>query len=196
MPALAQAHLLKVFAWAQGEQISGNAYFSGGIPAAGAHIRLQDSAGNSVAIAQPDAKGDFTLTAPAVADYSIVADTEDGHIAHWDIKASEIDTSVTSATVTGNAEKRTGGQRAEISPVGQPVTNTNVQNGANSGVYLSQQQLEQIVEAAVAAQVGPLRLELQHYADRIRLSDLLGGIGMIFGIAGLLFWLKARKTGA
>ncbi|QVK22833.1 hypothetical protein KHX94_16775 [Shewanella dokdonensis] len=53
--------------------------------------------------------------------------------------------------------------------------------------------LEQLVQTAVAREVGPLRMELQRYADRLRLSDLLGGIGFIFGLTGGALWWRSRK---
>ena len=53
--------------------------------------------------------------------------------------------------------------------------------------------LARLVEQAVARQLGPLRLELQQYADRVRLADLLGGIGFIFGLAGVALWWRSRQ---
>lgn len=50
------------------------------------------------------------------------------------------------------------------------------------------------VEAAVARQIRPL-LEAQHAAaHRARLSDLLGGLGVLFGLAaGALWWFERRR---
>jgi nickel transport protein len=49
------------------------------------------------------------------------------------------------------------------------------------------------VEAAVARQIRPLRQQLDAYEDKLRLHDILGGIGTIFGVFGVLAWLSARR---
>lgn len=173
------AHLLKVFAWAEGNEIVGNAYFAGGIAAGGAHIKVFDGQHQLVAEVSPDSKGDFRIKVPGAADYSIVADTEDGHVAHWEIKTAEVaapDVNPT-AGVTSNVTHHavTSGPAA--------VANSAIDKAA----------LEQLVQTAVAKEVGPLRMELQRYADRLRLSDLLGGIGFIFGLTGSALWWRSRK---
>lgn len=58
---------------------------------------------------------------------------------------------------------------------------------------LSQEVLEAAVARAVASQVNPLREQIAAYEDRLRLHDILGGIGWIVGVAGLGFFLLARK---
>jgi nickel transport protein len=50
-----------------------------------------------------------------------------------------------------------------------------------------------MVEAAVARQIRPLRQQLDAYEDRIRLHDIIGGIGTIFGLFGIIAWLSARR---
>jgi nickel transport protein len=52
--------------------------------------------------------------------------------------------------------------------------------------------LEFMVEQAVARQVKPLREQLTAHQERIRLQDLLGGIGYILGLAGLALWWRSR----
>jgi nickel transport protein len=49
------------------------------------------------------------------------------------------------------------------------------------------------IERAVARQVRPLREELLATRDALRLQDILGGIGYIFGLAGLALWWRSRQ---
>lgn len=46
---------------------------------------------------------------------------------------------------------------------------------------------------AEASQIGQLRQELAEFREEIRFRDVIGGIGYIFGVAGLLAWLRARR---
>lgn len=167
---MAEAHLLKVFAWADGDAIVGNAYFSGGIPAKGANIRLQNKAGKNVVNGHPNEKGDFRLQIPEGQQIvKVIADTQDGHLAHWDLNAVEESSETTtdsSATATS-----TGSQGASV----------------------DSKQIKQLVSQAVAEQIGPLRMQLDKNATKFRLADILGGIGYIFGLMGICMWLKSRK---
>lgn len=165
---LSQAHLLKVFAWSEGSAVAGNAYFSGGIPAKGARIQLKDASGKVLVTGHPNAKGDFHLEVPQnTVAVQVIADTNDGHIAHWSLKTAATATKPKSKAATTKAQATTG---------------------------IDQQQLKQLVTEAVAEQIGPLRMELDKDASAFRLSDILGGIGYIFGVFGILIWLKSRKT--
>lgn len=49
------------------------------------------------------------------------------------------------------------------------------------------------VEAAVARQVLPLRRQIDAMEERARFSDIMGGIGTIFGLFGVFAWVAARR---
>jgi nickel transport protein len=50
-----------------------------------------------------------------------------------------------------------------------------------------------LIEAAVARQILPLRRQLDEYEDRVRLHDILGGLGAILGLFGGLAWMQSRR---
>jgi len=54
--------------------------------------------------------------------------------------------------------------------------------------------LEARFERAVARQVRPLREEMVACVERIRLRDVIGGLGYILGIAGIGFYVAARRA--
>jgi nickel transport protein len=49
------------------------------------------------------------------------------------------------------------------------------------------------LEAAIARQIRPLREQLDAYESRVRLHDIMGGIGSIFGLFGCWAWLQSRR---
>ncbi|MBC7908010.1 MAG: hypothetical protein H7Y60_14875 [Rhodospirillaceae bacterium] len=51
------------------------------------------------------------------------------------------------------------------------------------------------IEAAVARQIRPLRLQIDAMEERARFSDIMGGIGTIFGLFGIAAWIAARRRG-
>lgn len=75
------------------------------------------------------------------------------------------------------------GHRAEAAVVWAPMA-----AAATAAVDAAQ------LAAAVRAEVAPLREDLARLEGRIRLSDLIGGIGLIVGAAGLLAWWRARHS--
>ena len=66
--------------------------------------------------------------------------------------------------------------------------------GNNIGIKgLSEGDLTALINRAVARQVGPLRAEINAYRNDVRMSDILGGIGIIIGIFGVGAWVVARR---
>ena len=165
MSAAAGAHLLQVFAWAEGDRIHGTVRLAGGSAAGSARVTVRGPDGETLAEVAPDAQGAFTYRARRPVDHRLVARTADGHRAEWTVTAAELGAQRPAATGPEAAESR------------DPETAA----------------LAAMVEAAVARQVGPLRDELRAHAEGARLADLVGGLGIIFGIAGVVLWWRSRR---
>ncbi len=52
------------------------------------------------------------------------------------------------------------------------------------------------IERSVARHLHSLREELRAMRSEVRLRDVLGGIGYLFGLAGLALWWHNRRSGA
>ncbi len=180
------AHKLMVFAFADGARIEGSAYFAGGGGVTGARIVLKDSGGVILAELKTAADGGFTHRAHAAVDHLIVADAGDGHRAQWTLPASELAPGF-SASGTGTHLISTRSDTDVISPAADPAT--------IRPTPALDPKLEAAIEHAVARQVRPLREELIASRDAFRLQDILGGIGYIFGLAGLVLWWHSRRLG-
>lgn len=165
LPEASLAHNLRVFATAEGAWIQGQVYFAGGA-AATARVLIYDQQQHLVTEQSTDAQGAFRWRAEAPQDYRVVAETGDGHRAEWMITAAEL---VGALRHTAASE--------------QAAPHTCLSDGAREA------QLEQ----ALARQLRPLREQLARAEDRLLLRDLLGGIGWIFGVAGLALWWRQRR---
>jgi nickel transport protein len=174
------AHKLKVFASAEGETIRGRVYFVGGAGARGAAVRVTDAEGHVLARLKPDGEGRFSYRVGSRASYRVVADSLDGHQASWTLQAEEFPASLPSVDKSGEE--------------GRPAM---AERGRDEASLAPQAALEAQVEQAVARQIRPLREALQAHQERVRLRDIIGGIGYIVGLAGLaLWWGNRRKGGA
>ena len=162
-----QAHKLKVFASAEGAVIVGTAYFSGGGKAMGIGGVVQAPDGTLAGTVRTDQDGAFRFTATSRMDHTITMDAGDGHVASTVVPAAELPLSLPAG-------------QASIAAAPAPVA-------AASPADLD------AVEAAVARQIRPLRQQLDAYEDKVRLHDVMGGIGTIFGLFGVAAWASARR---
>lgn len=169
MASSAQAHRLKLFATLEDGTISGYAFFIGSGRAQDADLRISDASGKEVASLRTDAKGAYAWKAPSAQTYTLIANTGDGHVADTKIDAKRF-----SGGATSTSEMRSD---EDESPSG-------MMNAA---------QIERIVDAAVARQMRPLIEAYEAAEGRTRFNDIMGGIGMIIGLAGLSLWAQARK---
>lgn len=172
----AMAHRLNVFAAYDGTRVAGEAYFSGGTRAQGIAVRAVGPGDKVLAEVHTDAEGNFAFPELPEAAVEIVADAADGHIARFRLTVAGI----------GAAP---GMGAATAAPSGRGTSTADPLPSASSVV------LEQTVDRAIARRIAPLQRQIAQYESRIRLHDILGGIGYLIGIAGIAFWWLARREG-
>ncbi|WP_328986950.1 carboxypeptidase-like regulatory domain-containing protein [Thiorhodovibrio winogradskyi] len=179
------AHKLQVFAAVEGSSLSGTAYFTGGSPASGARIIITNAAGEPMAELEPTADGRFSYQINAPVAHRVIAETADGHRAEWQIPAAAL------AGAFSQAAADTPAIAAKQSP--EPTA----ERGPAAGESQAPAQLHQMppaLEAALARQLRPLREELLATREALRLQDILGGIGYIFGLSGLALWWRCQRS--
>lgn len=165
----AQAHKLKVFATVEGGEVTGYAFFIGGGRAAGAVWTAKNPAGTALASGTTDGEGRFAFSVPQPpVDATVTVDTREGHVAAATLPAS-----------------RFGGATAPLPPVDGPAAVREAQGDAR---------LAALVEAAVQRQVTPLMERIEQMDDRLRLADVMSGIFLILGLAGMALWAKGRRA--
>lgn len=180
-----RAHALHLFAGAEGERITGHAYFSNGTPAPGAAIEVITADGTVVSEATADSSGDFSIPVSERADFSVVASLPDGHRAAFLITADEL----TSALPMRQQADADAAPAVADGTEGSSVSLADPHDTAT----LDRETLEAIVDEAVARQVRPLRQDVHAYQAEIRMRDVLGGLGYILGIAGVAFFVLGRR---
>ena len=168
----AHAHAIHVFAVAQGKAVRGEVYMSGGARPAGCKIEVFAPDGTKVAETVTNDRGEFSFEAAGRADHRIVADTGDGHRAEYVLRADELPETLPSGATGPHWPAGATHEDARIS--GEAATEPRG------------------VEQIIARHIGALRQELREARDRRRLSDVLGGIGYIFGLAGVGLYFRSR----
>lgn len=171
------AHGLKVFAYAEGARVEGSVHFAGGGPAGGARVRVFTPDGRVLAELESAADGTFGYQPSEAVDQVIRARTAEGHAAEWALQAEELHAAVAAS-----------GKHPMTAPFLAEEGSSGAAQPSSAG------DLEALIEGAVARQVRPLREQLVAYEERVRLRDLIGGIGYILGLAGLVLWWRSRRS--
>lgn len=176
MASPATAHKLKVFASVAGDQISGYGFFIGGGRAQETDWEAKDKAGTVLAGGKTDTEGRFSFAAPVpvTSDIIVTLNTEEGHIASTTLTAERFGAD----SAVPASEQTTPETGATPSPETSPV---------------STEQTAALVEAAVQRQVEPLLERIEQMDSRMRYTDILSGVFLIVGLAGIGLWARGLK---
>ena len=158
-PAL--AHKMKVFVTAEGSEVVGTVYFSGGDKARDVDGVVLNASGALVGSLRTDGEGGFRYAPPDGNAYRLRFQSGDGHMAEAAIGASSAAQTVRPAAPAA-------------AMAAAPLDST-------------------ALETALARQLRPLREQVDALESRTRLSDIVGGIGFIFGLFGCAAWLATRR---
>ncbi len=170
--ANARAHKLNVFASAEGKTIRGKAYFQGGAPARNVTVTAFGPTGEAVARTKTDDAGRFFIEADKRGDYRLLAETVDGHGGEYTLRESALP----------NDSPAPAGSARPLPETASP-TMADATPASASGEEL----------AALRAEVVHLEEQLLAYEDRIRLTDILGGVGYIVGITGAAYYYLGTR---
>ncbi|CUW44838.1 colobamin biosynthesis protein cbiL [Brucella vulpis] len=177
---MAEAHRLNLFATVEGDTVHGYGFFVGGGRPSGAQLIIRNAQGVELFKGPAGEDGSFSFTPAAPADLVLTLNAGDGHVAE--------------AHIAANRFSQYGAQGAASSTKAETATAT--PKGAVLPASPSPEELsamiDQSVDRAVSRQIAPL-LEAYAEADgRARFSDIVSGIAVIIGLAGLFLWAKSR----
>ena len=174
---LAWGHGVELFATVEGNQIHGSVRYADHTPVDDAPVRAYAPDGAMIAETRTGPDGRFTLPVTQHTDYRIVGDAGEGHLGEHTVRAAELPLTAE----TANSPEAIGSDDVVSSP-------------SHTMHELVHDDLDARIEQAVARQVAPLRQQLFDYEHTLRLRDILGGIGYVFGLAGVVAMLKRRKS--
>ena len=169
-PAL--AHKINIFAWAEGQTVFTESYFTGGKLIEGGLVEVFDPAGQKLLEGRTDQKGEFSFKLPQKTDLLLVLTASMGHKSDFTLKVENAD----EAAPAAEPAKITG----ELSP---------------DTVTVDMRQLRTVIEETLDLRLKPIYRSL---ADAKRregpsLTNIIGGLGYIIGIMGLILYVRSRK---
>lgn len=174
---LAAAHGIGVFAACEDGVIKGKAYATGGGAIAGAAVRITNATtGELLGETISDDKGAFLFQPALKCDHKIIVEIDAAHRAQYIVPADELPDSLPPAP------------KNTAHPASEHQNEHPHQHDDHHD-----DDIRAMIESAVSKQIAPLRVQLDQFEKNRRLYDIIGGIGYIFGVAGVAFYLMAKK---
>ena len=171
LPLQANAHKIHVFAWVSGNTVTVESGFSGNRPLVKGTVSVKNAKNDAIIVeGTGDSKGIFQFEIPVAvkessADMLITVTGGEGHQSEWLIPATEY--------LAESVAKQI--------PQQQNIDTT---------------ELKQMIQQLLEEELKPIRRSLAQAAEqKPGFRDIMGGIGYLLGLAGLVAWMKNRKTG-
>lgn len=164
MAAPVRAHELSVFAAAKGNDVDGYVTFAGSGRAKNVQWIARNGQGQTLASGFTDAEGRFAFDAP--------------------LRPQE--TIVTANTREGHMASVTLPASAFVAMRGTAP--------ASQAAATPDPRLAAMVEDSVQRQVEPLREQIDALDSGLRFTDIISGVFLILGLAGILSWAMRRRA--
>ena len=172
------AHKVYLFAWIEGDTVYTESYFGGKKKINGGMIKVLDPSGKELLEGKTNEKGEFSFKIPQKTDLRIILDASMGHKAEFNLKTDEIpEIEVRTDLASKNKESQA------------PV---------HSDVQVDMEQIRVVVEKAIDQRMRLVLRKLSRLQEEKGpgFTEIMGGIGYIFGLMGLILYFKSRKKGA
>jgi len=170
------AHKVYIYAWAEGNTIYTESYFSGGGKVKNGVIQVFGPAGEKLLEGKTNAKGEFSFQIPGKMTLRIVVNASMGHRGEYMFKEDELGGIAASEIKKGQAGN---------------VTKT----VSHSPVQVDADQIREMVEKTLDSRLRPIARSIAKLQEEKGpgLTEIVGGIGYIFGVMGLLLYFKSRN---
>ncbi|MBN2025087.1 MAG: carboxypeptidase regulatory-like domain-containing protein [Pirellulales bacterium] len=183
----AWAHRVDASAHVHDGTIHGEAAFADGQPVADAIVTARDIAGHVLGETKTDAQGEFTFTPRVRVDHFFVVNAGGGHAARCVVLAGDLPSDL---PPPADRDEEADRDRDAEPPAhdhgdsanhgdGETVDHPHTHGDASLGT--------------LAQEIDALRRQVASLERTTRFRDVLGGIGFIFGIAGVAFYFLAKR---
>lgn len=195
----AEAHRVNIFAYVEGHEVVVQCGFSRSNPVRHGQIEVYDQQGTLLLQGQTDQKGHFRFPVPQAAldnksDLTIRILAGEGHENEWIIEQSELTALQLSSTMPASPDPsgtdKLGTDEAVLDSA-LPQVFSKADQEHDSSITLSRHELEAIIHHALDVQLAPIKRAVLEKSGP-GLTEIIGGIGWILGLAGLAAYFKGR----
>lgn len=175
--SISYAHKVQMFAYPEGDRIYVEGYFPDGRKAKNSKVTVYDTkTGKVVFEGTTDRDGKISFKAPETGELKIVLNAGLGHRAEYTIQAGD----------TAGSEDTSRDESAHIS-------DSSGNGNGEVSTAIDSKELQIVVERAVGEAIRPLMRSVSEMKEKNQLSNIIGGIGYIFGLMGIALYFKSRS---
>jgi nickel transport protein len=180
----ALAHRVNIFAWVEGDTVFVECKFPDGTKVNEGLIRVLDSAGRELLSGKTNEKGEFSFKVPKPDDLNIVLEAGMGHRADWPLAKQEL-------TPAGSVPDATAPSQPASKPQAQAAS---AENGSPGASPPHSADINQAIEKALDKKLAPvMKMLAEMHEQKVRVTDILGGIGYIIGLVGVAAYFKRKS---
>ncbi len=174
MPAsVVFAHKVNIFAYAEGDTVYTESYFSDGTKIKDGIVEVYDRQGIKLLEGKTNEKGEFNFKPPKKNDLEIILLASLGHKNSYILSADEL------AGIIGNEKAQEAESReSEVKEVMQ----------------VDLEQIKRIIDSSLDEKLKPIMRQLtKAQQKKVSFTEVVGGIGYIFGIMGIILYFASKK---
>jgi nickel transport protein len=169
------AHKVNIFAYVEGNMVYTESYFPDGRKVEGGIVEVYDSQGNKLLEGKTNKDGQFNFKPPKKDDLKIVLIATMGHKNSYTISADEL-----SEIIGEEKSQKSELKESEI----KELANVNLD------------QIKSIIDSSLDKKLKPIMRELaKAQQKKVSFTEVIGGIGYIFGIMGIILYFASKKKG-
>lgn len=181
----ALAHRVNVFAWVEGDTVFVECKYPDGTKVHEGVIRVLDSAGKELLSGKTNDKGEFSFKVPKQDDLTIVLEAGMGHRGDWPLSRQDL-------APAGEAPKPGPAAAPQASPKNEAPSPAAVEPAAGPASP-PPAGIDQAIEKALDKKLAPvMKMLAEMHEQKVRLTDVLGGIGYIIGLVGVAAYFKRK----
>jgi nickel transport protein len=185
LPGDAGAHRVNIFAWVEGDTVLVECKYPDGREVYEGVVRVLDSAGKELLNGKTNTKGEFSFKVPRQDDLTIVLEAGMGHRADWPLSKQDL-APAGEAPKPEPAAASQPAPKTEAPPAAAKESTTGAASPPPAGI-------DQAIEKALDKKLAPvLRMLAEMHEQKVRLTDVLGGIGYIIGLVGVAAYFKRK----
>jgi nickel transport protein len=183
------AHRVNLFAWVEGDTVYVESKFPGGRKVKAGQIVVLDNEDNELLTGATNDEGEFSFKVPKRADLRIVLKAGMGHQAQWTIPAEEILEAAGEAAAEVHEPEPPPAEVA-VEPEPEAISSPQVTTG------MTEERVQRLIEEALEKKLEPIRRMLAKSQESgPSVTEVVGGIGYIFGLLGVAAYFMSRRKG-
>ncbi len=174
--SVAFAHKVNIFAYVEGSMVYTESYFPDGTKVEAGIVEVYDSQGNKLLGGKTSKEGQFNFRPPKKDDLKIVLVATMGHKNSYTLPADEL------------PEIMMGQKLQEVEPKESELKEV---------AKVDLDQIKSIIDSSLDERLRPIMRELRKAQQKkVSLTEVIGGIGYIFGIRGVILYFVSKKRGS